>query len=103
MLRAASPLRLLRIDPFTVLADQINEALDGFAFGNVEFHRLLANVKIDLVRGAADVAEVGIRHLAGTVHYATHDRDLHTFEMLGALFDPGGDGLEIEEGAAATR
>src|SRR2546430_8796833 len=48
---------------------------------DVELHRGLANVKIDLARRAADVAEIRIRHLAGTIHDAAHDRDLDAFEI----------------------
>ena len=62
-------------------ADQILEAIDGFRFGNVEFHRGLADVEIHLAGRAADVAEIGVGHFAGAVHDAAHDGDLHALEM----------------------
>jgi hypothetical protein len=37
-----------RVDPFAMLADQILQPLHRFHFGNVEFHRRFADVKIHL-------------------------------------------------------
>jgi hypothetical protein len=90
-----------RLDPFAVFADEVDEAVDGFGFGDVEFDGLLPDVEIDLSRRATDVTEIGVGHFAGAIHDATHDRDLHAFEMLRAVFDAGGDGLEIEKRAPA--
>ena len=71
------------------------------AFGNVEFHRRLADVEVDLAGRAADVAEIGVGHFAGAVDDAAHDGDLHALEVVGRGLDAGGGGLEIEERAAA--
>ena len=65
--------------PLTVFADQIFESIDCFCFGDVEFHGRFADVKIHFARCAADVAKIRIGHFAGTVHDASHDRDLHPF------------------------
>jgi len=91
------------VNPLPVLANEINETFDGFDFGDVELDRPFADIKIDLAGRAADIAEIGIGHFAGAVHDATHDRDLHAFQMGRAFFDPGGDGLEIEQGSSAGR
>ena len=90
-----------RLGPFPVLLDQVHQAVHGFRFGNVELHYGLSDVEVDLARRAADVAEIRIRHLARAIHDAAHDRNLHTLEMLRAGFNAAGDGLEVEEGAAA--
>ena len=49
---------LFRLDPFVVLADQVNKTVRGFGFGDVEFHRCFADVKIDFVGRAANAAEI---------------------------------------------
>ena len=86
-----------------MFANQILQSIDGFRFGNIEFHRRLADVEIHLARRAADVAEIGVRHFARAVHDAAHDRDLHALEMQRGGFDRGGGGLQIEERPAAGR
>ncbi len=86
-------LLFLGFDPFAVVADEVDEAIDGFDFGDVELHRGLADVEIDFVGGAADVAEIGVGHFAGAVDDAAHDGDFDAFQVLGALLDAGGDGL----------
>ena len=85
-----------------MFADQIFETLDGFRFGDVEFHRRFADVEIHLARRAADVAEIGVGHFARAVHDAAHDGDLHAFEMRGGGFDSRGRGLQIEKRASAA-
>src|SRR6478609_9632678 len=89
------------LHPLAVLLDEVLQPLDGFVLRDVELHGLLADVEIDLPRGAADVAEIGVRHFAGAVHDAAHDRDLHAFEMHGGGFDARRRFLEIEERATA--
>ena len=86
-----------------MLANQILQTFYRFGFGNVELHRRLADVQIHLARRAADIPEIGVRHFARAIHDATHDRDLHAFEMRSCLFDSSSRCLEIEQGAAAGR
>ena len=91
------------LDPLAVLADEILQPVHGFGLGDVELHGLLAHVEVHFSRCSADVAEVGVRHFAGAIYDATHDGDLHAFEMIGARLDARGDGLEIEKGAPTGR
>src|SRR2546426_3487851 len=104
-LRTLRRLRRLRsgLDPFAVFADKVDEPVDGFHYGDVEFDGLLTNVEVDFPGSAADVAEVRVGHFARAVDDATHDRDLHPFEVLRAVFDSSGDRLQIKERAAAGR
>lgn len=91
------------IDPLPVLAYEVDETLDGFGFGDVEFHGGFADVEVDLSGSAADVAEIGVGHFTGTVDDAAHDSDAHALEVSGRCADFLGGGLEIEKGAAAGR
>ena len=91
------------VDPAVVFFDEVDEAVDGFGFGDIEFHGGLADVEIDFAWGAADVAEVGVGHFAGAVDDAAHDGDADPFEVAGGGADFLGRGLEIEECAAAAR
>ena len=84
-----------------MLANQIFESIDGFCFGNVEFHRGLADVEIDFAGRAADVAEIGVGHFAGPIDDASHDGDLHAFQMQGGCFNFRGRGLQIEQRSSA--
>jgi len=86
-----------------VVFDQVDEAVEGLGGGDVILHAFLADVEGDFAGCAADVAEVGVGHLAGAVHDATHDGDGHALEVVGAGADFLRDGLEVEEGAAAAR
>ena len=94
--------RFRRVHPFAMFPDEIGEAADGFRFRNIEFHGGLADVEVDLVRGTADVAEIGVRHFAGTVDDATHDGNSNALEMAGGGADFLCGVLEIEQGAAAA-
>src|SRR5271169_4952569 len=89
-----------RVEPFAVVFDEVDEAGDGFGFGDVEFDGGFADVEVDLAGRAADVAEVGIGHFAGAVDDATHDGDLDALEVVGRFADFRRGGLEIEERAA---
>src|SRR5690606_17245639 len=91
----------LRIDPFAVLADEGDEAVVGLVLGQVILHAGLADVEIDFSGSAADVAEIGVGHLAGAVYDAAHDGDFDAFEVSGAGADALGGGLQVEEGASA--
>ena len=70
--------RLRRIHPFSVLLDQVDQPLHRFSFRDVELHRCLADVEVDLVRRTADITEIGIGHFAGPIDDAAHDGDADT-------------------------
>ena len=89
-------------DPASVFADEVYEAIDGLGLGDVEFYGCLADIEVDLARGATDIAEVGVGHFAGAVYDAAHDGDFHAFEVAGGCFDSRGGCLEVEKGAAAA-
>ena len=90
-------------DPLAVLTNQINQPLDGFRFGDIEFDRRFADVKIDLSGCATHVTEVRIGHFAGPVYDTAHDGNLHALEMLRAGLNSCGYGLQVEEGPPARR
>ncbi|MFM1944159.1 MAG: hypothetical protein RI897_3141 [Verrucomicrobiota bacterium] len=90
------------VDPFSVFADEVDQSIDSFCFGNIEFHWGFSDVEVDFPGGTSDVAEVGIGHFAGAIDDAAHDGDFDSFEVVGACFDVGGDGLEVEESSAAA-
>src|SRR2546426_11813746 len=71
----------LRVDPAAVAADELDEARVGLPLGHVALDPLLPHVEIDAARAAADVSEVGIRHLARAVHDASHDGDLEPSDV----------------------
>ena len=97
----ALPLALPRIGPLAVGFDELDETRVGFGGGDAFFDAGFADVEIDLSRGAADVAEVGVGHLARAVDDTAHDRDLDAFEMAGLRFDALGRALQIKERATA--
>ena len=63
----------------------------------------MTHVEVNLVRGAAHVAEIGIAHLTGAVHDAAHDGDFDAFQVTGSLADAGGGFLNIVMRAATGR
>src|SRR5437660_125534 len=95
--RYSGPTSAFRLNPLPMFADQIDQAVDRFPFGNVELNGRLPNVKIDLPRRSAHIPEIGISHFARSIHDATHNRNLHTLEMLGSLFDPSCHRLQVEQ------
>ena len=86
-----------------MFANQILQPIDRFYLGNVELHRRLADVEIHFPRRAADVAKIGIRHLAWAVYNASHDRDLYALQMHCCGFNACGRGLQIEERPSTGR
>lgn len=91
------------VDPLAVLADEVDKALNGFGFGDVEFHGGFADVEVDLAGCTADVAEIGICHFAGAIDDAAHDSDTNALEVASGGADFLGGGLEVEKGATAGR
>ena len=86
-----------------MLADQILKPVDGLGLGNVELHRGLADVEVDLAGSASHVTKIRIRHFARAVHDATHHRDLHALQVLGGSLDLGRGALQVEKRPAAGR
>src|SRR4051812_12047036 len=89
----------LGIGPFSVFFYKRNKSGVGFGLGDVVLDAGLADVEIDLPRGATDVAEIGVGHLAGAVYDAAHDGELHALEVTGLGADALGGRLQIEERA----
>ena len=85
-----------------MLFDEVDESVDGFVFGNVEFHRFFADVEVDLAGGASDVAEVSIGHLSRSVDDAAHHRDANSFEVSGRFANALGRCLEVKERATTA-
>ena len=56
-----------RLDPFAVFADQILQPIHRFGSGILNFTAVFADVEIHLARRTADVAKIGVRHLARPV------------------------------------
>src|SRR5262245_30929640 len=86
-----------------MLLDEGDETLVRLRGGDVPRDEVLPDEERDLVRAPADVAEVGVGHLAGSVHDAPHDGDLETLEVRGPLLDAARRLLEIEQSAPARR
>ena len=68
-----------RFNPFAMLANQILQSVHCFGFGNIELNRSLSNIEVYLAGRATDVTKIGVRHFAGPVYDAAHDRDLYAF------------------------
>ena len=86
-----------------MLADEVREARNGLGLGDVEFHGGFADVEVDFIRCAADVAEVGVSHFAWAVDDAAHHGDAHAFEVAGGGADFLGGVLKVEKRPAAAR
>src|SRR5216683_90847 len=67
----------LLICPLAVVANEIDQTLVGLRLRHGFFDDLFAHVQVDVAWRAADVAEVGVGHLARAVDDAAHDGDLH--------------------------
>jgi len=55
------------MNAFPVLTNQILKPIHRFSFGNIKLHRRLADVEIYFPGRAADVTEIRVGHLSGTV------------------------------------
>ena len=69
------------MNPFPMLANQIFESIDGFCFGNIEFHCGFADVEIYFAGSAADVAKIRVCHFTRAIHNAAHDGNFHTLQV----------------------
>ena len=79
-----------KVDPAAVFANEVDEALVSVGGGDVAGYHFFADEEGDLVLAPADVAEVGVGHLAGAVHDAAHHGDLESLQVGGAVLDPLG-------------
>ena len=85
-----------------MFADEVYEAVYGFGLGDVEFYGCLTDIEVHFAGGAADIAEVGIRHFAGAVHDAAPDGDFHAFEVADGGFEASCGFLEVEQSKGAA-
>src|SRR5581483_1068940 len=83
--------------------DEVDEFFVGNGKVDAFLDAILANVQIDFPRSSADVAKVRVRHFAGPVHDASHDRDLDALQVSGLRADALGGGLKVKEGPSAGR
>ena len=79
------------------------EAGQGFGGGDVLHHAFLAFVDGDAAGTGADIAVVGIGHLAGAVYDAAHHAYLQSLQVLGGFLYLFQRFLQVEQGASAAR
>jgi hypothetical protein len=85
-----------------MLADQVDELVQGVFGGDALLDHLTAFVEGDLAFANTHIPIVGIGHFTRPVDDAAHDADLDAFEVLGAAADHGGGLLQVEERAATA-
>mmetsp|Transcript_18965 Transcript_18965/g.48520 ORF Transcript_18965/g.48520 Transcript_18965/m.48520 type:complete len:498 (+) Transcript_18965:325-1818(+) len=95
-------LLLLLVLPLAILLDQLDKGVARLLVRDGTLHDRFADIEVDLARRAADVAEVGVGHLAGAVDDAAHDRDRDAGQVARALGDLRCHLLQVEERAAAA-
>src|ERR1700726_914926 len=95
--------RFLRnsVEPPPVFPNQVYQPIDSFCFRNIEFDGLLPDIKVYLTRRAPYISEICIRHFAGPVYDATHDRDLYAFQVVCGGLDTRGGLLQVKQRPAA--
>ena len=93
----------VRIDPLSVLPDQINYSFVSLFLRDVIAHTGFSNVEIDFSGSSADVAEVCIGHFTRAVYDAAHDGDLHALEVSGLAANTLGGRLQVEQGPTTGR
>ena len=86
-----------------MLLDQVNEPIHGLCLRDIELDWLLADIKIDFSWRPTDITKISICHFAGAIDDTTHDGNLDARQMPGALLDPCGDRLQVEEGSPTGR
>ncbi len=82
-------LHSFRFPPAAILADEFDEFVDGVGGRYELLDHVLPAVERNAVFAHPHVAVIGVGHLAGAVHDAAHDADLHAFEVIGAFADGG--------------
>lgn len=72
------------------------------SLGNIELHRRVLHIQVDLVRRAAHITEIRIRH-PGRGHSHIPSRQSHPFQMFRGFPDAGRRLLDIVQGTPAGR
>ena len=78
------------------------EAREGFGGGDVLDDAFLAFVDGDAAGTGADIAVIGISHLAGAVYDAAHHAYLQPLQVLGGFLHFFQGLLQVEQGASAA-
>ena len=86
----------------TIFANQLEEFLNGFFLRDVLLYTFLGLVERDFAAACADIAVVGIGHLARTVDDAAHDADLQTHKVFSGSLDLCDGLLEVIKRTSAT-
>ena len=71
-----------RIYPRTIFLQDIDQLFNCNVAVHGSFYDVLSFVKRDLSWTTAHISEIGIGHFTRSVHDASHDRDLHSFQMM---------------------
>src|SRR5690606_40825015 len=87
----------LWIYPAPVLAYQCNRLVHGPGGGHFASYNYLSPVKCDPAGTGTIVTVVSICHFTGAVHNTSHDADLDSFEVIGALADHRRRLLQVEQ------
>ena len=82
--------------------NEFKKTFNSFGFGNISDDAFLTAVEIDLSRTGANITEIGIGHLARSVHDTSHYTNLETFHVLSGFLYAGYCGAEVVEGATAS-
>mmetsp|Transcript_64883 Transcript_64883/g.107607 ORF Transcript_64883/g.107607 Transcript_64883/m.107607 type:complete len:483 (-) Transcript_64883:1252-2700(-) len=92
----------LWINPPAILLDELNQFIGCRLHRNPLLDHFPAHVQINLARNSANVPEIGVRHLPGTIHDTAHDSNGNTWQMPGLLSNLRSHFLEVEQ-RPATR
>lgn len=74
-----SCLDLLRLHPPAVVLDELYEGSSGDVMGNAALHNFLADIEVNLARGASNVSKISVGHFSWPIHDAAHDRNGDTY------------------------
>ena len=87
----------------SVLADELDEAVDGLFLRDVLFDTLLSLVEGDLASTCTYIAVVGIGHLTRAIHDTAHDADLKSHQVLSSRLNLGDGLLKIVKRTTTSR
>src|SRR5580692_10224414 len=87
-------------DPNITFPEQVDQLFHRDSAVDRPFYDILAFIECNLTWSAAYIAEIGVCHFPGAVDDATHDSDLHAFQVVGHAPDLFRRFLEIEQGPA---